>query len=131
MELKKHGTQMEIFLQDPSPPVASASNFFIVLLYFFLSPMLPLTFSIPSRRPSSSTSAPSPTESGVSPLSQPASCAAHSGTGVCWCVCVCVRKCDHPASSQVKIGALFILLGPVILTKKPQRKSRSGGKRVD
>lgn len=40
---------------------------------------------------------------------------------VCWDVC----KCDHPARSQVKIGALFILLGPVILTKKQPRKSRS------
>lgn len=38
----------------------------------------------------------------------------------CWYVC----KCEHPASSQVKIGALFILLGPVILTKKQQKKSR-------
>lgn len=38
-----------------------------------------------------------------------------------------VCECDHPASSQVKIGALFILLGPVILTKKQQRKSHSGG----
>lgn len=42
--------------------------------------------------------------------------------------CRHVCKCDHPASSQVKIGALFILLGPVILTKKQQRKSRSRGR---
>lgn len=40
-------------------------------------------------------------------------------------------KCDHPARSQVKIGALFILLGPVILTKKQPGKfgSRAGGRR--
>lgn len=45
--------------------------------------------------------------------------------------CRSARECDHPAGSQVKIGALFILLGPVILTKKHRRKPRPGGARLE
>lgn len=57
-----------------------------------------------------------------------ASRAAQSSTGARVRACVC----DHHASSQVKIGALFILLGPVILTKRQQRKKPgSGGNRVE
>lgn len=57
-----------------------------------------------------------------------ASRAAQSSAGARVRACVC----DHHASSQVKIGALFILLGPVILTKRQQRKKPgSGGNRVE
>lgn len=71
-----------------------------------------------------------PPQSQVSALSRHCSLTRCAEQHRCACARVCV--CDHHASSQVKIGALFILLGPVILTKRQQRKKpRSGGNRVE